>query len=167
MSETASLDIPDTLKAMTANIVAAYVRHNRTDDVTAVIHSVYATLQSLGRPEERPPALVPAVPVKRSVFPDYIVCLEDGKKLKTLKRHLAARYNMTPDAYRKRWGLPDSYPIVAPNYAAHRSKLAQSLGLGRRIPVMHETVPAVEPPASEPLVKKIPERRRGRPGKAT
>jgi predicted transcriptional regulator len=95
-----------------------------------LIHDVYKTLMSVGNvvsPSERPK---PAVPVKKSVFPDYIVCLEDGKKLKMLKRHLKTAYRMTPEEYRERWGLPPDYPMVAPNYARHRSNLAKEIGLG-------------------------------------
>ena len=82
--------------------------------------------------EPEPEPLKPAVPVKKSVMPDYIICLEDGKKLKMLKRHLKTAYNMTPDEYRQRWGLPANYPMVAPNYAKQRSRLAKKIGLGRR-----------------------------------
>src|SRR5947209_1544350 len=94
------------------------------------------------------PAQTPAVPIKKSVFPGYIVCLEDGKKLKMLKRHLQTSYGLTPDAYRAKWGLSREYPMVAPNYAATRSSLAKSIGLGRK--------PA---PAAEPEVAKLPARR--------
>ncbi len=96
-----------------------------------LIATVHETLATLG-PEEAAPRPEPAVPIKQSVKPEYIVCLDDGKKLKMLKRHLKTAYNMTPDDYRKRWGLPSDYPMVAPNYAATRSKLAKKIGLGRR-----------------------------------
>jgi predicted transcriptional regulator len=117
---------------LTTEIVAAQVGNNPTAaaELPSLIQSVYRTLVSVGTapvPAERPK---PAVPVKRSVFPDYIICLEDGKKLKMLKRHLKTAYDMTPEEYRDRWGLPPDYPMVAPNYAKHRSNLAKEIGLG-------------------------------------
>jgi predicted transcriptional regulator len=117
---------------LTAEIVAAHVGNNPVPiaDLPALIQDVYRTLISVGSgvsPSERPK---PAVPVRRSVHPDYIVCLEDGKKLKMLKRHLKTAYNMSPDEYRERWDLPADYPMVAPNYAKHRSNLAKEIGLG-------------------------------------
>jgi len=102
-------------------------------DLPALIAQVYSALENLGRPTE--PVVTkpePAVPVRKSVTPDYIICLEDGKKLKMLKRHLKTSYNMTPEAYRERWGLPNDYPMVAPNYAQQRSRLAKEIGLGTR-----------------------------------
>ena len=103
------------------------------DDLPQLIRDVYQTLSTVGgvteRETERP---TPAVPVKKSVTPDHIVCLEDGKKLKMLKRHLKTAYNMTPEEYRERWGLSPDYPMVAPNYAKQRSKLAKQIGLGTR-----------------------------------
>jgi predicted transcriptional regulator len=103
-------------------------------DVPDLIKHTYASLAGLGQPaeEEQAEKPTPAVPIKRSVSDDYIVCLEDGKKLKMLKRHLKTRYNMTPDEYRKRWGLSDDYPMVAPNYAKQRSNLAKKIGLGTK-----------------------------------
>lgn len=117
---------------LTTEIVAAHVGNNpiAASDLPSLIQSVYRTLVSVGSSPsvvERPK---PAVPVKRSVYPDYIVCLEDGKKLKMLKRHLKTAYDMTPEEYRERWGLPADYPMVAPNYAQHRSNLAKEIGLG-------------------------------------
>jgi predicted transcriptional regulator len=118
-------------------IVAAYVSRNAVaaDAVPDIIRSVHQTLEGLCRgaapaPAERPR---PAVPVSRSIQHDFIVCLEDGKKLKMLKRYLRSRYNMTPDDYRKRWGLPSDYPMVAPAYAARRSDFAKQIGLGRGV----------------------------------
>ena len=119
--------------ALTAQIVSAHVKANATavDVLPGLIRDVYAALSDLGTApppaSERPQ---PAVPVKKSVFPDFIVCLEDGKKLKMLKRHLMSSYNMTPDQYRERWGLGPDYPMVAPSYAQHRSSLAKKIGLG-------------------------------------
>ena len=98
----------------------------------SLIQSVFKTLSSAGKDGGQPGKPQPAVPVKRSVFADYIICLEDGKKLKMLKRHLKTAYNMTPEQYRERWELPANYPMVAPNYAAHRSSLAKKIGLGTK-----------------------------------
>ena len=122
------------LLALTTEIVAAHVANNNTavGDLPQLIQEVYRTLASVGTVPvalERPQ---PAVPVKKSVTPDYIICLEDGKKLKMLKRHLKTAYNMTPEEYRDRWGLPADYPMVAPNYAQHRSSLAKKIGLGTK-----------------------------------
>ncbi len=117
----------------TTRIVAAHVANNAmpATDVPGLILTVHQTLAALG-PEEAVPRPEPAVPIKQSVKPEYIVCLDDGKKFKMLKRHLRGTYNMTPDDYRKRWGLPSDYPMTAPNYAAARSKLAKKIGLGRK-----------------------------------
>ncbi len=117
----------------TTRIVAAHVAKNpiAVTDVPGLIATVHQALAALG-PEEAAAKPKPAVPIKQSVKPEYIVCLDDGKKLKMLKRHLKTAYNMTPDDYRKRWGLPSDYPMVAPNYAAMRSKLAKKIGLGRK-----------------------------------
>ena len=117
----------------TTRIVAAHVANNpiAVTDVPGLISTVHQALATLG-PEEPAPRPEPAVPIKQSVKPEYIVCLDDGKKLKMLKRHLRTAYNMTPDDYRKRWGLPGDYPMTAPNYAATRSKLAKKIGLGRK-----------------------------------
>jgi len=123
------------LLALTGQIVSAHVSHNTVamSDVPQFIEQVYRTLSSVGEEaevvEERPQ---PAVPIKKSITPDYLICLEDGKKMKMLKRHLATAYGMTPDEYRERWGLPSDYPMVAPNYAKQRSKLAKEIGLGTR-----------------------------------
>ena len=122
---------------LTSQIVSAYVSKNslQASDLPALIGSVYQSLKSLDQPQAAVEAAVdlkPAVPVKKSVTPEYIICLEDGKKLKMLKRHLSSSYGMTPDEYRAKWGLPADYPMVAPNYAKARSDLALKLGLGRR-----------------------------------
>jgi predicted transcriptional regulator len=119
---------------LTAQIVSAHVGNNATqaDALPALIEAVFRTLTGTSEVTAEAEALVPFVPVKKSVFPDYIICLEDGKKLKMLKRHLATSYSMTPEQYRARWGLSADYPMVAPNYAAHRSELAKSIGLGRK-----------------------------------
>ncbi len=118
---------------LTTRIVAAHVANNpiAVTDVPGLIATVHQALATLG-PEEPAAKPKPAVPIKQSVKPEYIVCLDDGKKLKMLKRHLRTAYNMTPDDYRKRWGLPSDYPMVAPNYAKQRSELAKNIGLGRR-----------------------------------
>ena len=121
--------------ALTTEIVSAYLSNNATaaGEIPGLIEQVFRTLSNVnadtGLMGDRPQ---PAVPIKKSVTPDYIVCLEDGKKLKMLKRHLKTAYNMTPEQYRERWGLPSDYPMVAPNYAKQRSKLAKDIGLGTR-----------------------------------
>jgi len=121
---------------LTADIVAAYVSRNtvQTGDIPGLISTVHGALATAGQPQEVAEAAVdlkPAVPIRRSVQPDHIVCLEDGKKLKMLKRHLSTSYGMTPDEYRAKWGLPSDYPMVAPNYAKTRSDMALKIGLGR------------------------------------
>ena len=128
-------DPNETLITLASDIVAAHVSNNsvNVEDLPSLITNVYGALASLGSPaaveEERPE---PAVSVRASVKPDYIVCLEDGKKLKMLKRHLMTHYNMTPEEYRARWNLPADYPMVAPNYAEKRRELAKKIGLGRK-----------------------------------
>ncbi len=119
---------------LTTRIVAAHVSHNpiAVTDVPGLIATVHQALATLG-PEEPAAKPTPVVPIKQSVKPEYIVCLEDGKKQKMLKRHLKTAHGMTPDDYRKRWGLPGDYPMTAPNYAAARSKLAKKIGLGRKL----------------------------------
>lgn len=118
----------------TAEIVAAHVGNNVTQAIElptliSEVHRALASLNTSQTPQERPQ---PAVPVKRSVTSDYLICLEDGKKLKMLKRHLKTAYNMSPEEYRDRWGLPADYPMVAPSYAHHRSSLAKKIGLGTK-----------------------------------
>ncbi|MCC7168416.1 MAG: MucR family transcriptional regulator [Rhodospirillales bacterium] len=122
------------LLALTAQIVAAHLGNNSValGDVPNLIHEVYRSLSNLGNAPAAPERPEPAVAIKKSVTADYIICLEDGKKLKMLKRHLMTSYNMTPEEYRERWGLPADYPMVAPNYAAHRSQLAKKIGLGTK-----------------------------------
>ena len=122
------------LLGLTAQIVSAHVANNsvQSDALPALIQSVFKTLSGAGKDAPEQAKLEPAVPIKKSVFPDHIICLEDGKKLKMLKRHLATSYNMTPQQYRERWGLPHDYPMVAPDYAKHRSALAKEIGLGRK-----------------------------------
>ncbi|MDE0407575.1 MAG: MucR family transcriptional regulator [Alphaproteobacteria bacterium] len=125
------------LLEQTSKIVSAHVSNNTVavGDLPDLIRQVYGTLASLGeRPQGSSERPIPAVPIRRSVMPDHIVCLEDGKKLKMLRRHLKTAYNMTPEEYRERWNLPADYPMVAPNYAAQRSELARKIGLGRRNP---------------------------------
>ena len=120
---------------LASEIVAAHVANNTVDmtELPGLIEQVYKSLANMDKDgesmTERP---TPAVTVRKSITPDYIVCLEDGKKLKMLKRHLKTAYNMTPDEYRERWGLASDYPMVAPNYARQRSKLAKAIGLGTR-----------------------------------
>jgi len=125
---------PLNVLGLTAQIVSAHVSNNSVspDSLPSLIQEVYKTLAAVGNEpavQERPQ---PAVPIKKSVFADHIVCLEDGKKLKMLKRHLKTAYNMTPEQYRERWGLGADYPMVAPSYAKHRSSLAKKIGLGTK-----------------------------------
>ena len=130
-----STQVHNELLALTADIVSSHFANNTVSpaEVPRVIESVYSTLAKLGSPVEAPVARQePAVSIRASVKPDYIICLEDGKKLKMLKRHLMTRYNMTPDQYRAKWGLPADYPMTAPNYAEQRRTLAKSIGLGTK-----------------------------------
>jgi len=123
------------LLALTTEIVSAHVSNNTVavGDLPLLINQVYHSLANIGKvPAAAPERPQPAVPLKKSVNADYIICLEDGKKLKMLKRHLKTAYNMTPEAYRGRWGLAPDYPMVAPNYARQRSRLAKEIGLGTR-----------------------------------
>lgn len=123
------------LLTLTTEIVAAHVSNNTVaaGDLPQLISQVYQSLAGVREtPAQTPARPEPAVPIKKSVHPDYIVCLEDGKKLKMLKRHLKTAYNMTPEQYRERWGLAPDYPMVAPNYARQRSRLAKEIGLGTR-----------------------------------
>ncbi|MBP2294769.1 MucR family transcriptional regulator [Azospirillum rugosum] len=127
---------PSELQELTAKVVAAYVGNNTVSvgDLPSLINNVQTAFRGLGEEKAAPAkaALEPAVPIKKSVTPDYIVCLEDGKKLKMLKRHLKTVYDMSPDEYRVKWNLPAEYPMVAPNYAKARSEMATKLGLGRK-----------------------------------
>jgi predicted transcriptional regulator len=119
---------------MTAEVVASYVRNNPLpqSDLTSIIKTVHGSLTALEGGNGKAEPLRPAVSVRRSVQPDYLVCLEDGKKLKMLKRHLRTTYALTPEEYRAKWGLPPDYPMVAPNYAKQRSEFAKKIGLGRK-----------------------------------
>jgi predicted transcriptional regulator len=124
------------LVEFTTTIVSAYVSNNTViaGDLPSIINDVHDALARASMNASQPPSeeLKPAVPVKRSVTPEYIVCLEDGKKFKSLKRHLRTHYNMSPEEYREKWSLAPDYPMVAPNYAAARSELAKKMGLGQR-----------------------------------
>ena len=134
MAEEAVIDKGEIL-ALTSEIVSSHVSNNpvAANDLPGLIEVVYRKLDALTVPvEEEPEPLVPAVPIKKSVTEDYIICLEDGKKLKMLKRHLMTAYGMTPDEYRDKWGLKSDYPMVAPSYAAKRQQLAKKIGLGRK-----------------------------------
>lgn len=123
------------LLTLTADIAAAYVSNNSVQpaDVPSVIQTIYRALAGIGSTTAAPipEPQKPAVPIKKSITPDFLISLEDGKKYKSLKRHLRTQYNMSPEDYRAKWGLPKDYPMVAPNYAASRSALAKSMGLGR------------------------------------
>jgi MucR family transcriptional regulator, transcriptional regulator of exopolysaccharide biosynthesis len=121
---------------LTAGIVSAYVSNNAvaSGDIPSLINQVHAALLrvSSGTSDAQPEPLKPAISIKKSITPDYLVCLEDGKKFKSLKRHLRTQYNMTPEQYRDKWGLAADYPMVAPNYAQARSQLAKQMGLGQQ-----------------------------------
>lgn len=150
------------LLALTTELVATFVGNNTmaVGDLPGLISGVYQALSTAEPAEEKPAATpVPAVPIKKSVMPNFLICLEDGRKLKMLKRHLAIRYDLTPDEYRRRWGLPKNYPMVAPTYAAWRSEFAKRTGLGRKAapPLQPEQAPAA----------KSPSRRVGGRGRAT
>ncbi|WP_295635190.1 MucR family transcriptional regulator [Novosphingobium sp.] len=128
-------DMQETLITLTSDIVAAHVSNNSVSlaDLPTLISNVHTALAGLGNSEPAPePMPEPAVSIRTSIKNEYIVCLEDGKKLKMLKRHLMTRYNMTPDQYRTRWNLPADYPMVAPAYAEKRRELAKKIGLGRK-----------------------------------
>lgn len=141
-------NLPEGVLELTSQIVSAHVSNNSVapDALPSLIQAVYQSLATAGKVDAAPAALVPAVPIRKSVFPDYIVCLEDGKKMKMLKRHLQNSYGMTPAEYRAKWGLPTDYPMVAPNYTSRRSVIAKELGLGRK-------------PAAGPNVSVLPARR--------
>jgi len=134
----ASAHKSDELLKLASSIIAAYVSNNPVpvSELPGMIKSVHATLGGLvpGGPSEALTSQKPATPVKRSITPEYIVCLEDGKKLKMLKRYLRSNYKLSPEQYRAKWGLPADYPMVAPNYAAQRSEFAKKIGLGRTPP---------------------------------
>jgi predicted transcriptional regulator len=170
MIEQAAKTQPSTLE-QTVEIVTAYVANNTTDPAGLIdlIRTVHASLNGMGRVEEAAiEKQQPAVSIKKSITPEYLVCLEDGKKLKMLKRHLQTTYNLSPDEYRAKWRLPNDYPMVAPNYAAQRSVLAKAFGLGKT----PAPVPAPEPEAkgrgrkpAAPAPEATPARR-GRKSKA-
>jgi predicted transcriptional regulator len=127
---------PTNFIELTASIVSAYVSNNPVPsaELPTLIGQVHTALSrvSSGQTEGLSDSLKPSIPVKKSISPDYIVCLEDGKKFKSLKRHLRTQYNLTPEQYRSKWGLPKNYPMVAPSYAAARSRLAKEMGLGQQ-----------------------------------
>lgn len=128
------LALDETLITLTSDIVAAHVSNNSVavSDLSLIINNVHSALAGLSGKAAEQARPEPAVPIKSSIKPDYVVCLEDGKKLKMLKRHLMTHYKMTPDDYRNKWGLPASYPMVAPNYAKKRAELARAIGLGKK-----------------------------------
>ncbi len=124
----------DDLLGLTEKIVSSHVSNNSvaSADLPELIRAVYAALGNVSTAGEAAPTPEPAVPIKKSITPNFVICLEDGRKLKMLKRHLKTAYNMTPDEYRKRWGLSSDYPMVAPKYAEMRSQLAKQIGLGTK-----------------------------------
>ena len=148
----------DRLLHLTAGIVSAHVSHNSVEphELPSLIATVHKTLAGVGTPTVEPVKAEPAVAIKKSVFVGHLVCIDCGKSFKILKRHLSADHGMSPTAYRQKWGLPASYPMVAANYAAMRSKLAKRIGLGR---IRAEPAAA---PAAKVTITKIPERTRGR-----
>ncbi len=133
--ETTTLDDRSELLEMTADIVSAYVGNNSVSatDLPALIANIHAALSQVtgGVVEVEPEPKEPAVPVRKSISPDFLICLEDGRKFKSLKRHLRTKYDMSPEEYRAKWNLPKDYPMVAPNYAKARSELAKQMGLGQ------------------------------------
>jgi len=154
--QTTPASAPNVLE-LTADVVSAFISKNRiaVADLPALISQVHATLTATaaGKGEPEPQKLEPAVPIKNSVKPEYIICLEDGKKFKSLKRHLRA-YNLTPEEYRKKWGLKHDYPMVAPAYAAKRSELAKSMGLGNLRTKESATKPKLAAAKSKPAAGK-------------
>jgi predicted transcriptional regulator len=144
------------LLSLTTEIVSAFAGNNTVvvSDLPGIISSVFTALRTAGQAEEKADVpLTPAVPIKRSVGSDFLICLEDGKKLKMLKRHLRTRYHMSPEEYRQRWGLPQDYPMVAPAYTEQRSNMAKRIGLGRKA-----AAPVPQPPEPPPAPKE-PRRR--------
>jgi predicted transcriptional regulator len=144
-----------------ADIVSAYVSNNSvaSNDLAGLIANVHQALLQVARGPQEPAAepLKPPVPIKKSITPDYLICLEDGKRFKSLKRHLRTRYDMSPQEYREKWGLPSDYPMVAPNYAQKRSSLARQMGLGQ---ARRQAAAAVEVEPPQPARK--PRRRKGK-----
>ncbi|WP_158870753.1 MucR family transcriptional regulator [Antarcticirhabdus aurantiaca] len=164
-------DINDSHLDAAADIITAYVSNNQVpaSELPALIASVRAALASPAGPQAAavpdPVELVPAVSIKKSITPDYLISLEDGRRYKSLKRHLQSNYGMSPDDYRKKWGLPSDYPMVAPNYAAARSALARSMGLGRKRAETESPSIKAEPEAA-PAPAPAPKAKRGRAKKA-
>jgi predicted transcriptional regulator len=152
-------EVPNDSLSRTAEIVAAYVRHHtlKTSELPGLITDVFKALNLAGQAEETQPAAKPkpAVPVKKSVTDSFIICLEDGKKVKLLKPYLKSRYQLTPSEYRQRWGLPDDYPMVAPAYAERRSELARQIGLGRKPKQPEPVTPAPVQPKRRAAGRKV------------
>ncbi len=145
--DTTLSDMNETLITLTSDIVAAHVSNNSVSgtELPSLITNIYTALAALGQAAPAPEAPPePAVSIRSSIKPDFIVCLEDGKKLKMLKRHLMTHYSLTPDQYRARWNLPADYPMVAPNYAEKRRELAKKIGLGRKPGVKRGRPPKVK-----------------------
>ena len=153
------------LTELTAEIVSAYVARNNVpaSELPSLLQSVHTALGRIATggatAEQKPEPLVPAVPIKKSIMDDYLISLENGQKFKSLKRHLMTTYNMTPQQYREKWGLPKDYPMVAPAYAKSRSALAKSLGLGRKAAVAVESVAPAPAAIKEPGAKPARARR--------
>ena len=144
------------LVELTADIVSAYVGHSRlaTNDLPELIRSVYAALGGVSSPVDAPVEIkTPAVSIKKSITDDYLICLEDGRRFKSLKRHLRTKYDLTPEAYREKWGLPKSYPMVSPAYAAARSVMAKAIGLGQGGRQLAKAASAAKPAKAKPAPK--------------
>jgi predicted transcriptional regulator len=146
-------DIEHAILAMATSVVSAFVSNNdvRSDELPGLIQSTYDAIKNTEKaPEPEVPVQEPAVSIRSSIKPDFIVCLEDGKKLKMLKRHLMTHYNLTPEQYRAKWNLPSDYPMTAPNYAAKRAELAKKIGLGVKQKTAAPNAPAAPTPAPAP-----------------
>ena len=145
-----SEESPANLLAATATLAGAYFSRNSvpSEQISQILTDIHGSLAGLGQTLDEPEPLKPAVSIRKSITPDYIVCMEDGKQLKMLKRHLRTTYDMTPEQYRAKWGLPTDYPMVAPNYAKSRSEFAKKIGLGRKA--------APPTPRRSPRTKKAP-----------
>jgi predicted transcriptional regulator len=159
--------VENEIVSLTADIVSAHIANNEVtlEQLPGLIRDVHQALATVGQAPAEPIKAEPAVDVKKSVFPDHIICLDCGASLKMLKRHLATDHGMTPEEYRAKWDLPPSYPMVAPEYAATRSQLAKDSGLGRRVEAPPPKKPAKKSGAGQKVEAPLPPKKRGRPKK--
>jgi predicted transcriptional regulator len=159
--------VENEIVSLTADIVSAHIANNEVtlEQLPGLIRDVHQALATVGQTPAEPIKAEPAVDVKKSVFPDHIICLDCGASLKMLKRHLATDHGMTPEEYRAKWDLPPSYPMVAPEYAATRSQLAKDSGLGRRVEAPPPKKPAKKSGAGQKVEAPLPPKKRGRPKK--